>query len=127
MENKKAEEFDKAMCEAKASLQAEVNNEINGDTLPDCMMPDGAEPCLAFKRLKAMSEKYIYTEEEFEAWRKKVDYASRKNADLSLALEQADELAAYVDCLLRGMNNAELTQRIRAALGAYRGHRQAKP
>ena len=24
-----------------------------GHTLPDCMMPDGAEPCIAFQRLKA--------------------------------------------------------------------------
>ena len=28
-------------------------------TLPDCMMPDGAEPCIAFQRLKAERDELL--------------------------------------------------------------------
>ena len=28
-------------------------------TLPDCMMPDGAEPCIAFQRLKAERDNFL--------------------------------------------------------------------
>ena len=30
-----------------------------GRKLPDCMMPDGAEPCIAFQRLKAERDELL--------------------------------------------------------------------